>query len=264
MTKDETRQLGIEFERRVQTMIPEKEYLDKLDTETIYSFLNQAQDRYVHDVYRSLDKIVPNSNDAKRIERVLQPYLTSVVLDADDADESYWDDDAFESGKNAIKYNLPNDYYLYGRSISKVTSTFNWRGSTGSFKTIPNAWTNQIEVGNFIETPYDQLRIIRYPLAVISEYEDDKPTLTIIHDRYTTINAVQLMYYSTPTYFTPLDNNTKCELPMDCFEELLTIALDLYVQYVAGAEANKKRKDEEIRKQQEAQQRQNNRNQSED
>ena len=40
MTQDETRQLGIEFERRVQTMIPEKEYLDKLDSETIYSFLN--------------------------------------------------------------------------------------------------------------------------------------------------------------------------------------------------------------------------------
>ena len=41
MTELETRQLGIEFERRVQTMIPEKEFTDKLDTETIYSYLNQ-------------------------------------------------------------------------------------------------------------------------------------------------------------------------------------------------------------------------------
>jgi len=40
MTLSETRKLGIEFERRVQTMIPEKEYLDKLDTETIYAYLN--------------------------------------------------------------------------------------------------------------------------------------------------------------------------------------------------------------------------------
>ena len=40
MTIEETRQLGIEFERRVQTMIPEHEFLNKLDTETIYSFLN--------------------------------------------------------------------------------------------------------------------------------------------------------------------------------------------------------------------------------
>ena len=40
MTLDETRQLGIEFERRVQTMIPETEYSRKIDTDTIYSFLN--------------------------------------------------------------------------------------------------------------------------------------------------------------------------------------------------------------------------------
>jgi hypothetical protein len=40
MSLQETRQLGIEFERRVQTMIPETEIVSKLDTDTIYSFLN--------------------------------------------------------------------------------------------------------------------------------------------------------------------------------------------------------------------------------
>ena len=50
MTLLETRQLGIEFERRVQTMIPQKEILEKLDSETIYSFLNQYQDKLIHDL----------------------------------------------------------------------------------------------------------------------------------------------------------------------------------------------------------------------
>jgi hypothetical protein len=40
MTLEDTRRLGMEFERRVQTMIPEKQFLEKLDTETIYSFSN--------------------------------------------------------------------------------------------------------------------------------------------------------------------------------------------------------------------------------
>ena len=31
MTPEQTRQLGIEFERRVQTMIPEKEFVDKIN-----------------------------------------------------------------------------------------------------------------------------------------------------------------------------------------------------------------------------------------
>ena len=48
----ETRQLGIEFERRVQTMIPETVLTAKLDTETIYSYLNQYQDKFIHDIYK--------------------------------------------------------------------------------------------------------------------------------------------------------------------------------------------------------------------
>lgn len=41
MTLEETRQLGIEFERRLQIIDPQYEIVNKLDTETIYSFLNE-------------------------------------------------------------------------------------------------------------------------------------------------------------------------------------------------------------------------------
>lgn len=43
--------------------------------------------------------------------------------------------------------------------------------------------------------------------------------------------------------------NTPCELPMDAFDDLVTGAVDLYVQYAAGAEANKRRQDEARRQQ---------------
>ena len=39
MTQEQTRNLGIEFERRLQIAIPQ---LPKLDTETIYAYLNEA------------------------------------------------------------------------------------------------------------------------------------------------------------------------------------------------------------------------------
>lgn len=71
MTLDETRQMGIEFERRVQTMIPEKELFEKLDTETIYSFLNQYQDKYIHDIYRNLDAIPSGTKISAHVESVL-------------------------------------------------------------------------------------------------------------------------------------------------------------------------------------------------
>ena len=71
MTLEETRQLGIEFERRVQTMIPEKELVDKLDTETIYSYINQYQDKFVHYIYRSLDSVSAPSKPSAYLETIM-------------------------------------------------------------------------------------------------------------------------------------------------------------------------------------------------
>lgn len=57
MNTNDTRQLGIEFERRVQQMLPQKEFLDKMDTETIYSFLNQYQDKLIHELFKTVDSL---------------------------------------------------------------------------------------------------------------------------------------------------------------------------------------------------------------
>lgn len=52
--------------------------------------------------------------------------------------------------------------------------------------------------------------------------------------------------------------STPCELPVDAFEELVSGAVDLYVQYVAGAEANRRRQQEAVKQQQEKNNRQKN------
>ena len=44
--------------------------------------------------------------------------------------------------------------------------------------------------------------------------------------------------------------STACELPIDVFDDIVSGAIDLYIQYVAGAEANKKKQQEQLRKQQ--------------
>jgi len=55
MTLEQTRQLGIEFERRLQTMLPQTKTIAKIDTEDIYSFLNQYQKQYIRQLYLSED-----------------------------------------------------------------------------------------------------------------------------------------------------------------------------------------------------------------
>ena len=258
MTKEQTRQLGIEFERRVQTMIPETEFSRKLDTETIYSFLNQYQDKYIHDIYKSLDNIPSGTKLQAQVERVLQQMLTSKEIGKDESID-YTDGitlsdpngvDIVDTARSIV-YKLPEDFYMYVRSVSKVTSTFSFKaGSESAYKKIrvlPNQLMSQSDIWRMVETPHNSLRILRYPVAVLSEYSVKNPTLTVIYDQYTNAEGIKVLYYKTPSHF-DLMTSTPCELPMDAFDDLVTGAVDLYVQYVAGAEARRRQQQEAAQK----------------
>lgn len=243
MTLNETRQLGIEFERRIQTMIPEKEF-DKLDTETIYSFLNQYQDRYIHDIYRNLDNIQSGTKLSSHVESVLQTLLKTDELTA--AGNSNLIDTPL-----SIVCELPPEFDMYVRSTSIVSDTYNFKAPNNTnqgLKIIPNQFVSQNDAQKLFETPNNTLRILRQPIAILSK-NSDKYALTVIHDRYTNIQKVGLTYYAKPTYF-DIMTSTKCELPIDVFDDIVSGAVDLYIQYVAGAEANKKKQQEQLRKQQ--------------
>ena len=90
-----------------------------------------------------------------------------------------------------------------------------------------------------IETPHDTLRILRYPAATLGNFNGNTKSITVIYDQYTDPIGIKLSYYKQPAHFS-LMTSTPCELPLDAFEELVSGAVDLYVQYVAGAEARKK------------------------
>lgn len=372
MTIEETRKLGIEFERRVQTMIPDTQFGEKLDTETIYSFLNQYQDKYVHDIYRNLDSIQSGTNLKSHIDSVLQSLLKTVTVEITSKNKASGvvsqhmgsvndsNDVPIVDTARSIRYAVPKDYYLYVRSVSQVGETYSFKASGDAntsgnlpIRIVPNQLVSQNDVWKLVETPHDSLRILRYPAAVMTEpvivddvipdymytpikkfvsgvststyngetisddiyikfdngmwlrkksdsntyYEyhevwnysvtnnninvptledsyiegyvynesDGKyyllnsdygssvelaiglPTITVIYDQYTDPKGIKVTYYKEPSHFS-LMTNTPCELPMDSFEELVSGAVDLYVQYVAGAEA-RKRQMEEARRQ---------------
>lgn len=269
MTLEETRHLGIEFERRVQTMIPENEFLNKLDTETIYSYLNQYQDQYIHNIYRSLDNVPAGTKLSAHIESVLQSMLTSATISTAEAEDNTKATITDPNGLNivdtarSITFPLPENFYMYLRSVSNVTKTFSFKsnGITNStpIRVVPNMLTSQSDVWKVIETPHDSLRILRYPAAVLNQYKGTHPTLSVIYDRYTEVEGIKVIYYKQPQYF-DLMTSTPCELPMDAFDDIVTGAVDLYVQYVAGAEARKR----QLREQQEKEQKRANRRNKED
>ena len=252
MTLEETRQLGIEFERRVQTMIPEREFLDKLDTQTIYSFLNQYQDKYIHEIYRNLDKIESGSKLSSHIESVLQSLYRGATISINAALEDNTKGFEDKNGitiidtARSIKWKLPEDFYMYIRSVSNVSSTYSFKSPTknglGSkdkkqalkIRVLPNELVSQWDVWRLLETPHDSLRILRYPAAVLDVPTNrSEATITCIYDQYTTVEGIRVLYYKQPAHF-DLMTSTACELPSDAFDDIVTGAVDLYISYVTN------------------------------
>lgn len=233
MTLKETRQLGIEFERRVQTMIPETQLQEKLDTETIYSYLNQYQDKLIHDLYKAVDQI-PTSNTETYIETLLNSMMCSIELTP-------------SSTRPICRCNLPNNFGLYIKSYSNVTSTYRYKGDqeVESDGIVPNELISVRDVNAVISKPYDNMRILRNPIVWLA----DENGLGVLCDRYTDLNSVVVEYYKVPDYM-DIMTSTPCELPMEMFEQLVSGAVDLYVQYVAGAESRKRQLAEQQRQQQ--------------
>lgn len=220
MTLQETRQLGIEFERRVQTMIPETELAEKLDTETIYSYINQYQDKLIAELYRAIDQIPPSNNESY-IETLLNSMMETVQL-------------SLSNTEPIRRAELPSNFGLYIKSYSNVKSSYSYK-SEEKAGVLPNDIIPVKDVNKAISKPYDSMRIIRRPIVWLA----DNNGLGAIYDRYTEPESITLEYYRTPRYM-DLMTSTSCELPMEMFEQLVSGAVDLYVQYVAGAEARKR------------------------
>lgn len=230
MTLEQTRQLGIEFERRVQTMIPETEFVAKLDTETIYSYINQYQDQLIHELYRSVDQI-PASNNETYIETLLNSMMETVTLTPSNT-------------RPICRCELPTNFGLYIKSYTNVESSYRMKQQDGAGM-IPNELISVKDVNKVISRPQDSMRILRSPIVWLA----DENGLGALYDRYTEPQSIVLEYYKVPSYM-DLMTSTPCELPMEMFEQLVSGAVDLYVQYVAGAEARKRQMDEQQRQQQ--------------
>ena len=232
MTLEQTRQLGIEFERRVQTMIPETEYVNKLDTETIYSYINQYQDKLIHDLYRTIDQI-PTSNNETYIETLLNSMMCTIELIPSQT-------------RPICRCELPNDFGLYIKSYSNVGSSYMYKDKIqNGVGTVPNELISVKDVNKVISRPQDSMRILRSPLVWLA----DENGLGALYDRYTEPISIQVEYYRVPKYM-DLMTSSPCELPMEMFEQLVSGSVDLYIQYVAGAEARKRQMAEQQKQQQ--------------
>lgn len=252
MTLNETRQLGVEFERRLQTLDPTFEVQRKLDTETIYAYLNEAQKQLFNKLY-NLNISTPSSvEQSKYLTSVLGKFIDHTILNLNQSDES----------NRTNTYNLPSNFFAYIRSNSSVNSQY--KGSTATNKRVQNVYLRHEDFIKYINEYFDQGVILRRPIAMLNADQDSASKLHVHYDIYTKVNAVELYYYRLPkeiNFFIAYasgafsEDNPEgcCELPYICFEELVETAIQIYLTYVKGQlEAEKKQKEKQNKKQEES------------
>lgn len=233
MTLQETRQLGIEVERRLQTILPTFKLENKIDTEDIYAFLNQFQKQYVDTIYMQDDKTESGTRTAALVEDILRTLTAHSTLTNGTVDSDY--------DTNNVVYDLPQGYYKYIRSVSDVSGTY----KSGSEHTkASNVLIKQVDANKVINQYYDKNRILRNPVVILEKGTTPEGRLKVIHDSYTTINSVDLTYLRMPGDFSVL-TGVPCELPYTCFEELVSGATDLYVRHLTATQPKQQPKRQE-------------------
>lgn len=232
MTIDQTRQLAVEFERRINAIDQSTESVSKLDTDTIYAYLNQFQQQYIQQMYIADGQLESGTRGSIRVSDITKPFIKQATISPTETENT---------DEISTFFNMPSDYFMYIRSNSAVTGTYK---NLKELNLASNTVLKQDDVSKVILQYYNSDGIIRNPLAVIRDNE-----LQVIHDKYTDIHYIELTYFKKPNDFNIIDN-MPCELPFECFDDLVSGAVELYFQYkykvaLANNQRRRQRKQEE-------------------
>ena len=227
------REMQVEFERRIQLMNPNFELTEKLTSDTIFSFLNAYCERYVRNNYLQEDMVQDGTRQQKKNADALKGLITRQTLVIATKDSNNTD-------KTSDRSVLPTNYFLYIRSNSLISKNYKLNTeilSEADYVVTPNKTIREDDVEKIISTYYNKT-ILRNPYVVLNngnESDADRELyINIIHDEYTIIKKLDLVYYRKPKRFDVIgvDSLTvfdECELPENVHMEIVEGAVEMFI-----------------------------------
>lgn len=220
-----------EFERRITLMNPNFEIKEKLTSDTIFSFLNAYTERYVRINYLSEDNVQDNTRALKKVQDSLKGLIVRQTLSVNSDNNS---------DKTTDRVELPSDYFLYIRSNSIISKNYKLNeeiAEENNYVITPNKTIREDDVDKIISTYYNKT-ILLNPYVVLNSgnanTDNSKLFLNIIHDSYTTIKKVDIVYYRKPKRFDVIGVDgvnvlDHCELPDNVHMEIVEGAVEMFI-----------------------------------
>lgn len=228
-----SRAMQIEFERRITLMNPNFELAEKLTSDTIFSFLNAYTERYVRLNYLHEDAVQDGTRAQKKNADALKGLITRGLYAVEAKDENNTD-------KTSDRVSLPSDYFLYIRSNSLISKNYKIEEEIQNeqdYVVTSNKTIREDDVEKVISTYYNKA-IVLNPYVVLNAGnnadEEKKLYLNVIHDEYTTIKKVDLVYYRKPKKFDVIGVDgvnvlDHCELPENVHMEIVEGAVEMFI-----------------------------------
>lgn len=228
-----SRLMQMEFERRLFLMNPEFELKEKLSSDTIFSLLNEYTQRYVRMNYLQEDQLPDGSRAQKKNVDNIKGLIVRGLYDVAAKDENATDD-------SIDRVVLPEDYFLYVRSNSIISRNYKLEADItdpDQYVVTPNKTIREDDVDKVISTYYNKA-IILNPYVVMNngnvEDANKQVYINIIHDYYTTIKQLDLVYYRKPKRFDVIGVDGSnvldhCELPENVHMEIVEGAVEMFI-----------------------------------
>lgn len=208
-----------EFERRIQTTDPQLKINEKPNSDLIFSYLNEAQLRYVMQNYVGDDQMEIETNTQTRNTDSIKSLLVEATLSTTGT-----------TVNGLYRYRLPytttTEYFLYVHSVSKVKGTYK---QYTSYVKVDNQLVKYRDMGKFLTTAYNT-PIIRQPaVALVSDPSTRYHYLEVAVDTYTTLGDIIVTYYRKPREFGVTSGLTQCELPESVHSEIVDLAVNMFL-----------------------------------